>query len=115
MSIQTFTTTLRLRFGADGSREIKVPVDVRRGSYSGRYELFVDDVHVGWVVRYDGQTARRSFTEWDAFLTAAQNDGRSEQVAKEDTRYAAIETLVRKLANGARVNVLAARAEVAYA
>lgn len=116
MSIQNFDLTLRLHWGHDSTREIQVPVDVRKGSYSGRYELYIDDVHVGWVVRYDGQTATRSYTAWDGFLTAEQNGGYQEEVAKgADTRQDAIETLVYRLGRNARTNVLAARAEIAYA
>lgn len=79
--------TLRLRWSRDGSREISVPVEYRRGAYSGRYELFVDGVHIGWVVKHNKL--------WHGYLAAEQN--------------------VYRLGNYARTNVLAQHAEIAYA
>jgi hypothetical protein len=108
--------TLRLRWGHDASRQITVPVEYRKGSYSGRYELYIDDVHIGWVVRYDGQTAKRAYTDWDGFLVAEQNGGYQEQVVRgEATRHDAVDWLIYKLGVHARTNVLASRAEAAYA
>lgn len=66
-------------------------------------------------MRYDGQTAKRSYTAWDAFVVAEQNGGVQEQVAKEfSTRWDAIDWFVHKLGQGARINVLSERAEAVY-
>lgn len=119
MSIQNFDLTLRLHWGHDATREISVPVDVRKGSYSGRYELYIDDVHVGWVVRYDGQTASRAYTEWHGYLTKTQmglnEDYQGHHATISSTRRDAMDELLFRLSQGARTNVLAARAQVAYA
>lgn len=116
MSTQNFPLTLRLHWGHDASREIIVPVEVRKGSYSGRYELYIDGVHVGWVVRYDGETARRSYKVWDAFLAAEQGGGVQRQVSfGQTTCREAIYDVVGGLGDHARTNVLASRAEEAYA
>lgn len=105
---------LRLRWGHNASRDITVPVEYRKGSYSGRYELYIDGVHIGWVVRYDGQSARRAYTEWDGFLCAEQNDGVQREV-KAATRRDSVDEVLYRLTDHARTNVLAARAEAAYA
>jgi hypothetical protein len=100
--------TLRLRWGHDASREITVPVEYRKGSYSGRYELYIDNTHVGWVVKHDGQ--------WHGYVTAEQSEtGDVRQVALDSTRFEAVDTVIFKLGQNARVNVLAQRAEEAYA
>lgn len=116
MSIQNFDLTLRLRWGYDAARQITIPVEIRKGSYSGRYELYIDGTHIGWVVRYDGETARRSYTAWNSYLSAEQNGGYQRQTSfNETTRFEAIYDLIGRLADHARTNVLASRAAVAYA
>lgn len=100
--------TLRLRWGQDATREITVPVEIRKGSYSQRYELYVDGAHIGWVVKHRGL--------WEAHGTAEQFGGmQAGYLAREETRSYAIDWLVYKLGDHARSNVLAARAREAYA
>lgn len=101
--------TLRLRFGVDAERRITVPVEYRKGSYAGRYELYVDGVHIGWVVKHKGH--------WDAYLSASQGDGYQRQIpaAVESTRFDTVNWLLFRLADHARTNVLATRAQQAYA
>jgi hypothetical protein len=98
--------TLRLRWGHDAARDITVPVEVRKGSYSQRYELYIDGVHVGWVVKFH--------KIWEGYVVAEQNGGYQRQVLGS-TRRDAIDELVYRLTDCARTNVLATRAEEAYA
>lgn len=106
--IRDFEATLRLRWGLNAERKITVPVDIRKGSYSQRYELYIDDVHVGWVVKLDGK--------WESHVTADQSEtGWNQITGIAMTRTEAIGWLVYKLAQNARSNVLAQRAEEAYA
>jgi hypothetical protein len=107
MTIHDHEVNLRLRFGADAARTIVVPVDVRKGSYPQRYELYVDDVHVGWVVKIHGA--------WEGYLVAEQNYGTQQHVASHKTRTDALDQLLWYLGKSARGNVLADRAEAAYA
>jgi hypothetical protein len=37
--------------------------DLRKGSYAGRWEVYADDVHIGWAIRNDAGT-------WDAYVSA---------------------------------------------
>lgn len=103
---QDFEATLRLFFGEDSARDIVIPVEIRKGSYEQRYELYVDDVHVGWSVKFEGM--------WDTFICADQNYGMQEHVGHAKTRTASIDNFVYYLAKSARGNVLYPRAIVAY-
>jgi hypothetical protein len=105
--IENFETTLRLRWGYNAARTIEVPVEYRKGSYSQRYELYIDGVHIGWVVK--------SGKFWEAYIVGEQFDGYQRHVASETTRRDAVDWLVHKLADYARTNVLSGRAEAAYA
>lgn len=104
--ISTHALTLRLHWGHDASREIEVPVEVRKGSYSGRYELYVDSIHVGWVVKFG--------SKWESYITAEQDGYRNHVAGIARTRTEAIDWLVYELGKSARTNVLAARAKIAY-
>jgi hypothetical protein len=114
---QTSTITLDLLWTEDGRRDIEVPYRFSRSMLHmpewPRYDVYIDDVHVGWVVRNsDG---------WDAFLTAAQDHDKRHEDFKgrrvawgATTRRWAVEELILELRKGARCNVLASRAAVAY-
>lgn len=105
---QDVKITLRLRWGHDADRQITVPIEIRKGSYSQRYELFIDNTHVGWVVKYNGF--------WEAHGAAEQFGGDQRgYLARETTRRDAIDWVAYRLADYARNNVLAQRAEEAYA
>lgn len=112
MSTQDFDLTLRLRWGYNSAREITVPVEIRKGSYSGRYELYIDGTHIGWVLKHhDGL--------WHGYLSKEQlglrEDYKGHQAALSKTRRDAMEELVFRLSLNARTNVLAARSKAAYA
>lgn len=106
--IETFSITIRLRWGRDSAREIEVPIEYRKGSYSGRYELYVDNTHVGWVVKHQGL--------WHSYISAEQHGDYQRQCSFGDkTRSLAAEDVAYRLGEHARNNVLASRAEAAYA
>ena len=108
---ETFDITLRLNWGPNGDRDIEVPIEYRKGSYSGRYELYLDDTHVGWVVR--------SGSEWHAYISGSQRGlgelAESKLIALGRTRREAVAEIVYKLTHHARTNALATRAIAAYA
>jgi hypothetical protein len=118
---ETHEITLRLNWGPNSTREIEVPTEYRKnGTISGRYELYVDDVHVGWVCKRS-DVERRPGT-WDAYIAHDQQgaypkcaEGRGHCVASAaKTRSNAAWYLVCELAEHARTNALAERAEKAY-
>lgn len=113
---EIFETTLHLRWGPDSSREIEVPVEYRKGSYSGRYELHVDGTHVGWTHRNDYGSNRGL---WSAYAVTTQlglnDDFSGQQVGLGRSRREATDELVYHLGRHARVNVLSERADRAYA
>ena len=107
-TIVNHALTLRLQWGENPTRELVLPIEYRKGSYAGRYELYLDDVHIGWVVRSD--------REWHAFVSSTQIGGYDNITAGIGrTRFEAVEEVVARLREYARTNVLASRSEAAYA
>lgn len=106
MATVDFEITLRLRWGHDAAREVTVPLEYRTGGYSGRYELYVDNAHVGWVVKIHGK--------WEGYVCAEQNGGYQQLAGIDETRRGAMLDVAWQLGRSSRTNVLAARAEAAY-
>jgi hypothetical protein len=104
---ETFELTLHLQWGHDGDRRIEVPVEYRKGSYAGRYELYIDGTHIGWVVKHAGA--------WHAYISSEQNGGYQRQCGLARNRYHSVDEVVARLGDHARTNVLAERAQLAYA
>jgi hypothetical protein len=80
------------------TQTIKYAKTLPIGTNDAGYDVIVDGVLVGKVFRYDGQSARRSYTDWTAYLVDEDGQIEAQAQAIKATREAAVAQMLRRRA-----------------
>jgi hypothetical protein len=66
------------------------------GNNDAGYNVLINGELVGKVFRYDGQSARRAFTDWTAYLVTDNGEIEDQAQAIKATRWEAVEQMLER-------------------